>query len=69
MNGPIVRSKFATDIMWRLYDQARNCWVYHNGKSIWASKGSVEKVCARLVSEDGRSPETLSVERVTVEVI
>ena len=61
------RSKFAMDIMFRLFDETHSRWVAHQGKNIWSARHTVEKLRERMVAE-GRNPETLSIERVFVEV-
>lgn len=67
MKAAAARSKFATDVMHRLWDSARSCWVLYQGKSIWSMKATPEKYRERLIREEGRNPDTLSVERVFVE--
>lgn len=62
-----VRSKFATDLFYRLWDDANSRWIVHNGRSIWATRGVVENLIERLTNQ-GRNPATLSVERVHVKV-
>lgn len=68
MAATATRSKFATDLMWRLWDESRSCWVMHQGKTIWTTKATPEKHRARLIEAEGRNPDTLKVERVFVEV-
>ncbi len=63
----MARSKFATDLMWRLWDSVREEWVSHNNRSIWALQSTPAKHRDRLI-EEGRNPDTLTVERVFVEV-
>lgn len=63
----IARSKFATDIMYRLWDDYNSCWLSSNSRTIWSSKLSVEKIRDRFI-EAGRDPSTLIVERVFVEI-
>ena len=63
----ISRSKFATDVMYRLWDSYNSCWVVVNSRSIWSSKKSVEKIRANLIVT-GRDPSTITVERVFVEM-
>ena len=63
----IGRSKYAVDIMYRLWDSHNSCWVTVNSKSIWSIKRSVEKARDALIAK-GRDPDTLSVERVWVEL-
>lgn len=63
----IGRSKYATDIMYRLWDAHNSCWITVNSRSIWSSKRSVENIRTRMVTE-GRDPATITVERVFVEV-
>jgi hypothetical protein len=63
----ITRSKYGTDIMYRLWDETNSCWIISNSRSIWSSQSSVEKVRDRLVTT-GRDPTTLIVERVFVEI-
>lgn len=62
------RSKFAVDLFYRVWDEARSCWIVNQGKSIWATKGGAERVRDLLINSEGRNPATLSVERVFVEV-
>lgn len=63
----IARSKYATDLMYRLWDEHNSCWVIVNSRSIWQSKTSVEKIRDSLIDK-GRDPNTITVERVFVEV-
>lgn len=63
----IARSKYATDIMYRLWDAHNSCWITVNSRSIWSSKVSVEKIRESLITK-GRDPTTIMVERVFVEV-
>jgi hypothetical protein len=63
----IGRSKYATDIMYRLWDSHNSCWITVNSRTIWSSKTSVEKIRESLVAK-GRDPSTVSVERVFVEL-
>jgi len=66
MSRTVSRSKFAVDLMHRLWDSARNCWVTHQGKTIWSTRATPDRIRDRLIAE-GRNPDTLSVERVHVE--
>lgn len=61
------RSKFAVDLMYRLWDEYHSCWVAKGSKTIWPTKSFVEKFRLQLI-EEGRDPDTLTVERVFVEV-
>lgn len=63
----IARSKYATDIMYRLWDAHNSCWMAINSRSIWSNKTSVEKIRQSQI-EAGRDPATITVERVFVEV-
>lgn len=63
----IGRSKFATDIMYRLWDSYNSCWISSNSKSIWSTKALAEKVLAGLIKA-GRDQDTISIERVFVEL-
>jgi hypothetical protein len=63
----IARSKFATDIMYRLWDAHNHCWITSHSRSIWSSLTSVEKIRERLI-DAGRDPSTITVERVFVEI-
>lgn len=63
----IARSKYATDIMYRLWDSHNSCWLSVNSRTIWSSKTSVEKIRQNQI-EAGRDPSTISVERVFVEI-
>ncbi len=67
MKRSVARSKFATDIFYRLWDEARSCWVNHQGKNIWATRSTPDRIRDRMI-EEGRTPASLSVERVFVEV-
>ena len=62
------RSKFATDIMYRLWDEVRSCWVMYQGKTIWTSRKTPDRVRDKMIEEEGRNPDTIMVERVLVEV-
>ena len=64
-NRKIRRSKYAVDIMYRLWDEHNSCWVTVNSKSLWSLEHTPEKIRERMI-EQGRNPETLSVERVFV---
>lgn len=68
MSSRATRSKFATDLMFRLWDETRSQWVTHNSRSIWTTVGPVNTLRDRMVAE-GRNPDTLTVERVTVKVL
>jgi len=63
----VARSKYGTDIMFRIWDSHNSTWVKVNGRSIWSSKGIVDRIIKGLI-EKGRSPETLTRERVFVEI-
>ena len=63
----IGRSKYAVDIMFRLWDEHNSCWITMNSKSLWAQRNAVDKIRDKLI-KDGRDPDTLTVERVFVEV-
>lgn len=63
----IGRSKYATDIMYRLWDAHNSCWITVNSRSIWTSRNSVDKVRENLIAK-GRDPNTITVERVFVDV-
>lgn len=63
-----ARSKFAIDIMYRVYDSAHGRWIHFQGKTIWSSRTTPDKIRARMIEVDGRGPDTLSVERVFVSV-
>lgn len=63
----IARSKYATDIMYRLWDAHNSCWITINSRSIWSNKTSVEKIRLAQIAA-GRDPSTITVERVFVEV-
>ena len=65
MGRPVSRSKYAIDIMFRVWDSANSGWVVHQGRSIWGSSGAPSNIIKKLV-EAGRNPETLAVERVYV---
>lgn len=67
MSGKASRSKFAIDVMYRLWDEHHSRWVMVSSRSIWVSKRLVEKLRDRLI-EAGRNPDHLVVERVFVEV-
>lgn len=62
----IARSKYATDIMYRLWDSHNSCWVSVNSRTIWSSKTSLEKIRQSLINA-GRDPATITIERVFVE--
>lgn len=62
-----ARSKFAVDIMYRLWDEHHSCWVRHGTRSLWVLKTQVEKLRDKLIAS-GRNAAHLSVERVFVEV-
>lgn len=62
-----TRSKFATDLCFRLWDETHSRWVVHNGRSIWSTRGAVERLLDKMVAQ-GRNPATLSIERVHVKV-
>lgn len=63
----IARSKYATDVMFRLWDVHNSCWVSFNSKTIWSKRSSVVKLRDGLIAK-GRDPDSLTVERVMVEV-
>lgn len=63
----VARSKFATDVMFRLWDIHNSCWVSINSRTVWSKRSSVEKIRSNLI-DAGRDPDTLTVERVMVEV-
>lgn len=63
----IARSKYATDVMFRLWDSHNSCWVSVNSRTVWSKRSSVDKIMANMVKA-GRDPATLTVERVMVEV-
>lgn len=63
----IARSKFATDLMYRLWDAHNSCWLSVNSRTIWSSKNSVERIRDNLIAA-GRDPSTITVERVFVEI-
>lgn len=67
MTRSVSRSKFAVDIMYRLWDETRQCWVTSQGRSIWATRGPVETLRDKMI-EEGRNPTTLQAERVLVKV-
>jgi hypothetical protein len=61
------RSKFGVDIMYRLWDSHNSCWLARGSRTIWPTKSFVEKFREALI-EEGRDADTVSVERVFVEV-
>lgn len=63
----VARSKFGTDIMYRLWDNHNSCWITINSRSIWSSKTSVEKIRQNQI-DAGRDPATITVERVFVSI-
>lgn len=63
----VGRSKYAVDVMWRLWDSHNSCWASVNSRSIWTSQMAVRRVRDNLISK-GRDPATITVERVFVEV-
>lgn len=68
MTRTASRSKYAVDLMYRLWDSARSCWVSHQGKNIWGTRATPDRIRDRLIAQEGRNPDTLNVERVHVEV-
>jgi hypothetical protein len=67
MTRKIGRSKYAVDVMFRIWDNYNHRWMAVNGKTIWASRARIILVREKLV-EQGRDPDTLEVTRVFVEV-
>jgi len=63
----IARSKYATDVMFRLWDAYNSCWVSINSRTVWSKRSSVDKIRTGLIAK-GRDPDHLTVERVMVEV-
>ena len=63
----IARSKYATDVMFRLWDAYNSCWVTVSSRTVWAKRSSVERIRDGLIVK-GRDPNHLTVERVMVEV-
>lgn len=63
----VARSKYATDVMYRVWDSYNSAWITVNSRSIWTSKTAVQKIIQSLVDK-GRDPSTLELERVFVEV-
>lgn len=63
----ISRSKFAADVMYRIWDSHNSTWVSINSRSIWSSRASVDKIRNNLIAA-GRDPSTITVERVLVEI-
>jgi hypothetical protein len=68
MTRTVSRSKFATDIFYRLWDETRSCWFMWQGRSIWGTRATPVAARERLIAEEGRNPDTLTVERVFVGV-
>lgn len=67
MTSRASRSKFAVDLMYRLFDEVQSRWIIYQGRSIWGTRTTPERVKDKMVQE-GRDPSTLNVERVFVEV-
>lgn len=61
------RSKFAGEIMFRVWDDFHSSWLSVSGRSIWATFKPAEKAREKAIAA-GRNPDTLKVEQVIVEI-